>query len=756
VTKTRDLADLGGGFIQAGTGAVQRTVESKLQDVVSVRDFGAVGDGVADDTAAIQAAIDSGKTAYVPRGVYKITNTINLLDGYKAIVGEPNLAAFVKSTPGPAIRVSTSVGTVVNEYSRVENLYLQCTATPTFPVTPQASDAGIVLDGNQSTLPGAVGNARIINVRIGNWAVGIYSSGTTGVRIEGCFVQLLTDYTASPGFTAANKFIGIHLDNSIQHLGHVNASIELVDNDVVGVGTPTAVTSAAYYVNGSVLADVFFDRCEAGGVTYGYWISTSGDDKHWNLHIRRPIVDAYRKYGVLVDGADGPGGISIVGGYFVGTGVDANACIYVNNSAGVVVTGGTQLLGYVNNTGNDNGISIVDSKYCSIVGNNFQNLVFGVTVSNSSGCTIDSNVFFASATVTEPLPALQSAIRVINGSTRNIIASNTIAGKDGVDKYSEGILVNSDCPNNVVVGNSIDLGTVLFPIKDLTNSTDQGDATFKNRLINGSFNIWQRGTSLTSNLAYLADRWRVYSNVNATISQSVSAPAGSRYSLSVAAGSAATFLAVGQQIEYNDCWDLQGATVAITFWAKANNSNAASTALVAKTRTAPGVDSVVIFGGSEQNTAVNVTTSWQKYTVSQQLPATFGALSFEVYAFSLAAGDGFSIANVQLEKSTYASSFEIRPYAQELALCQRYFEVTSGIGAGYAGAGGALRAGSIFFSTTKRTSTPAITTSNVVYGNASTLVFEKLSNSKVGFYVTATGIGTYQVDFDATVDSEFY
>ena len=46
MTKTRDLAYLGGGFIQAGTGAVQRTVESKLQDVVSVKDFGAVGDGV--------------------------------------------------------------------------------------------------------------------------------------------------------------------------------------------------------------------------------------------------------------------------------------------------------------------------------------------------------------------------------------------------------------------------------------------------------------------------------------------------------------------------------------------------------------------------------------------------------------------------------------------------------------------------------------------------------------------------------------
>jgi hypothetical protein len=73
MTKTRDLADLGGGFIQAGTGAVQRTVESKLQDMVSVKDFGAVGDGVADDTAAIQAALNTtSKAIYFPQGTYRV------------------------------------------------------------------------------------------------------------------------------------------------------------------------------------------------------------------------------------------------------------------------------------------------------------------------------------------------------------------------------------------------------------------------------------------------------------------------------------------------------------------------------------------------------------------------------------------------------------------------------------------------------------------------------------------------------------
>jgi hypothetical protein len=43
-------------FLQAGTGAITRTAQAKLRDEVSVKDFGAVGDGVANDTAAIKSA----------------------------------------------------------------------------------------------------------------------------------------------------------------------------------------------------------------------------------------------------------------------------------------------------------------------------------------------------------------------------------------------------------------------------------------------------------------------------------------------------------------------------------------------------------------------------------------------------------------------------------------------------------------------------------------------------------------------------
>lgn len=63
-------------FAQAGTGAVARTVQDKLREFVSVKDFGAMGDGVTDDHAALSVAIASGRDIYFPAGTYLITQSL--------------------------------------------------------------------------------------------------------------------------------------------------------------------------------------------------------------------------------------------------------------------------------------------------------------------------------------------------------------------------------------------------------------------------------------------------------------------------------------------------------------------------------------------------------------------------------------------------------------------------------------------------------------------------------------------------------
>ncbi len=65
-------------FVAPGAGAVRRPVREKLADALSVKDFGAVGDGIVDDTLAIQAALTSATAVYVPPGTYRITNTLTV------------------------------------------------------------------------------------------------------------------------------------------------------------------------------------------------------------------------------------------------------------------------------------------------------------------------------------------------------------------------------------------------------------------------------------------------------------------------------------------------------------------------------------------------------------------------------------------------------------------------------------------------------------------------------------------------------
>lgn len=87
-------------FTAAGTGAVTRTVQSVLRERISVKDYGAVGDGVTDDTAAIQAAATAagyGGALFFPKGTYFVSSTITLRGATK-LLGEGVEATVIYRT----------------------------------------------------------------------------------------------------------------------------------------------------------------------------------------------------------------------------------------------------------------------------------------------------------------------------------------------------------------------------------------------------------------------------------------------------------------------------------------------------------------------------------------------------------------------------------------------------------------------------------------------------------------------------------
>jgi hypothetical protein len=108
-------------FLASGSGATQRTVLEKLRDVVSVKDFGAVGDGVADDTVEINAALASGaKMVHFPAGTYKVSATLNVPvnvsivgDGPNASIIDGSSATYANLTSGYHINVAAGTWTAL-------------------------------------------------------------------------------------------------------------------------------------------------------------------------------------------------------------------------------------------------------------------------------------------------------------------------------------------------------------------------------------------------------------------------------------------------------------------------------------------------------------------------------------------------------------------------------------------------------------------------------------------------------------------
>jgi parallel beta-helix repeat protein len=484
-------------YSQTGIGATVRTFEDKVKELVSVKDFGAVGDGISDDTVAIQNAINAHGKVYVPPGIYRVSSTITLTESYSGLIGDAQMPFIYRVNPstGPTIKITAS-GTNLNEFTEVANIaFWHCTIPgtvdpgiapntrpiyPTNPASTGATIACITIDGSPvgvgTTNPAnpAVQRTIVRNIRVIGWGLGVYVGPSVNTLLHRIFVENHTDWTSSnSGITINNKYIGYYFNCTPVTVSGISpmASIEIDNCLVNGNFGPTSANSFGFYASGTDLRDIFFTNCETAGGNYGFYIEGSGYDWNWDIHIIRPIVDAFKLHGIVLKNLQGPSCASIIGGYVIrdpsGSGSDGlPGAILLENCDGCYIGSGIHVLGFTSNDSNDDGIRLYNSTSNTITGIKVVNCRYGISVDDSSLNIISNNTINASPLGLESNPVLSTAIRVFNSSNANIISNNTIRGASGIttaQKYSEGVYVESGSVGNQLLTNVIEGASVLNP-----------------------------------------------------------------------------------------------------------------------------------------------------------------------------------------------------------------------------------------------------------------------------------------------------
>ena len=199
---------------------------------------------------------------------------------------------------------------------------------------------------------------------------------------------------------------------------------------------------------------------------------------------------------------------------------------------------------------------------------------------------------------------------------------------------------------------------------------------FRNRIINGNFDIWQRGVSFSTSNTYSADRWHLTVSGTVTLTQETSdVPSGSTIAAKWTAGAGSSYAQLRQYIESDTVKKLRGKTVTASFLGKLS-ANFTGT-LVFEIYYSTASDTVAAFSGIAVPGVINVGTlsssGYSQCTSTFTVPTNAVGLYIGVVPTSTQASTAYAlIAQVQLEPGSIATPFEFRPYGTELALCQRY------------------------------------------------------------------------------------
>jgi hypothetical protein len=215
---------------------------------------------------------------------------------------------------------------------------------------------------------------------------------------------------------------------------------------------------------------------------------------------------------------------------------------------------------------------------------------------------------------------------------------------------------------------------------------------FKNKLINGNFDIWQRGTSgtYTTGANTVADRWQyiddgtlstgtVITQQSFTLGQT-DVPNDPTYFMQVAYTSVNTpSNYVRTRIE--NVRTLSGEVATFSFWARVTSGTLACSAQLQQEFGSGGSPSAGVYGIGSTN--YTFTTTWTQFTLTTTVPSisgkTLGTNNNDglnaAIVFPATGSATVQIAQCQLEAGSTATNFDIRPIGIELQMCQRYLQV---------------------------------------------------------------------------------
>ena len=413
-----DLAASGGsamiGYTPAGTGAVATTVQSKMRESVSVKDFGAIGDEVTDDTVAVLAAIATGKDVDFLDLNCRVTQQI-LLNSNQTLFAS-NGGGITGDVVDYVLRASGSTGSAI---SSVTAPVVALTWTITM-----ASPAGLVA-GDQILLYDVVADEYEVNriqTIISNtvyttWAITQNFATPANIRL----------YKLTPIQNA--KLVGMTIRNTNASNGAgvrfgytkdceiVDCTFDTIDYISCSIESSIGATIHRNKFIRSGASAVGLRVTKACRITKNQFVDTQSDESITLYKSNSHAVVAENNVAQYLFGGGGTAGNSIL--------LDQHN--YYNTIVGNVLNGSATYHIYLFN----------NSSYNTVVGNTIARANLGAIKvdSNSNGNTIDNNICVAVVDATDSFEggAATAAIRVKSNCSGNIIGpGNTFASLAGV------------------------------------------------------------------------------------------------------------------------------------------------------------------------------------------------------------------------------------------------------------------------------------------------------------------------------------